>query len=109
VEIHGHVHAGYSFLSSQQSIAGQLASGEQVAIETDFGRLDVVQGLAGVPAYEELHARSMEVEIFGVKVPVCSIEDLKAMKHAGAERAIWPTSRIWTLPAGRGELDAGVP
>ena len=80
--IHGHVHAGESFLSSQLSIAGQLASGEQVAIETDLGRLDIVQGLDGVPAYDELRARSTEAEILEIKVAVCSIEDLKAMKRA---------------------------
>jgi predicted nucleotidyltransferase len=82
VEIHGHVQAGESFFSSRLSIAGQLAGGEQVAIETDLGRLDVVQGLDGVPSYEGLHARSTETEILGVKVAVCSVEDLKAMKQA---------------------------
>jgi predicted nucleotidyltransferase len=80
--IHGHVHAGESFLSSQLSIAGQLANGEQVAIETDLGRLDVVQGLDGVPSYDELKGRSTETEILGIKVAVCSIDDLKAMKRA---------------------------
>lgn len=80
--IHGHVHAGESFLSSQLSIAGQLANGEQVAIETDLGRLDVVQGLDGVPSYDELKERSTETEILGIKVAVCSIDDLKAMKRA---------------------------
>jgi hypothetical protein len=57
VEIHGHVQAGESSFSSHPSIAGQPASGEQVAIETDLGRLDVVQGLDGVPGYEDLQAR----------------------------------------------------
>jgi predicted nucleotidyltransferase len=79
--LHGHVHVGESFLS-QLSIAGQIASGEQVAIETDLGRLDIVQGLSGIPSYDELHARSTEAEILGIKVAVCSIEDLKAMKRA---------------------------
>lgn len=80
--LHGHVHAGESFLSSQLSIAGQIASGEQVAIETDLGRLDIVQGLDGIPAYDELNTRSTKAEILGVEVAVCSIEDLKAMKRA---------------------------
>lgn len=80
--IHGHVHAGESFLSSQPSIAGQIATGEQVAIETDLGRLDIVQGLDGIPAYDELSTRSTRAEILGVEVAVCSIEDLKAMKRA---------------------------
>jgi predicted nucleotidyltransferase len=82
VDIHGHVQTGDSFFSSHLSIAGLLAGGEQVAIETDLGRLDVVQGLDGVPAYEELRARSVETEILGVKVAVCSVKDLKAMKQA---------------------------
>ena len=80
--IHGHIHAGESFLSSQLSIAGQVAGGEQVAIETDLGRLDVVQGLDGIPSYDDLRARSAKAEILGVEVAVCSIEDLKAMKQA---------------------------
>ena len=81
-EVNGHVQTGESFLSSQPSIAGQLASGDQVAIETDLGRLDVVQGLDGVPAFEELRARATETEVLGVSVAVCSIEDLKSMKRA---------------------------
>jgi predicted nucleotidyltransferase len=83
VAIHGHVQAGEALLSSQPSIANRLMSGEQVAIETDLGRLDVVQGLDGVPAYDDLHARSTEAEVLGIKVAVCSVEDLKAMKRAG--------------------------
>jgi len=57
-------------------------SGEQVAIKTDLGRLDVVQGLDGVPSYDELRARSTDAEVLGIRVAVCSIEDLKAMKQA---------------------------
>lgn len=82
VALHGHVQSGGSFLSSPPSIAGQLASGEQVAIETDLGRLDVVQGLEGVPSYRELHANATEAEVLGVKVFVCSVEHLRAMKQA---------------------------
>lgn len=82
VAIHGHVQTGESFLSSPLSIAGRLMSGEQVAIKTDLGRLDVVQGLDGVPSYDELRARSTDAEVLGIRVAVCSIEDLKAMKQA---------------------------
>jgi predicted nucleotidyltransferase len=78
----GHVQTGESLLSSQPSIAGQLAGGEQVAIETELGRLDIVQGLDGVPVFEELHARATHTEVLGVSVAVCSVEDLKAMKQA---------------------------
>lgn len=78
----GHVQQGEAFLGTPISIASALASGEQVAIETDLGRLDVVQGLDGVPGYEELRARSGEAEILGVTVAVCSLDDLKTMKRA---------------------------
>jgi len=78
----GHVQQGEALLGSPISIASALAGGGQVAIETDLGRLDVVQGLEGVPSYEELRPRASEVEILGVTVPVCSVDDLKAMKRA---------------------------
>lgn len=50
----GHVQQGEALLGTPISIASALSSGEQVAIETDLGRLDIVQGLEGVPSYEEL-------------------------------------------------------
>jgi hypothetical protein len=64
------------------SIAAELASGEQVAIETELGLLDVVQGLDGVPPYAVLHASAVDTEILGVKVAVCSIDALRQMKQA---------------------------
>lgn len=78
----GHVQQGETLLGSAFSIASALAGGEQVAIETDLGRLDVVQGLDGVPSYPDLRSRASEVEILGTTVAVCSIQDLKAMKRA---------------------------
>lgn len=78
----GHVQQGEALLGGPPSIASALASGEQVAIETDLGRLDVVQGLDGVPNYEELRSRAAEAEILGVTVAVCSLDDLKTMKRA---------------------------
>ncbi len=53
-----------------------------MAIETDLGRLDIVQGLVGIPSYAELRSRASDVEILGVSVAVCSIDDLIAMKRA---------------------------
>jgi predicted nucleotidyltransferase len=82
VTANGHVQQGEALLGTPISIASALAGGEQVAIETDLGRLDVVQGLDGIPSYEELRSRAVEAEILGVTVAVCSIEDLKAMKRA---------------------------
>jgi hypothetical protein len=74
--------SGEALFGSSFSIAGVLAGGEQVLIETDLGRLDVVHGLEGVPPYEVLRPRAVEAEILGVMVPVCSLEDLKKMKRA---------------------------
>lgn len=78
----GHVQQGEAFLGTPISIASAIASGEQVAIETDLGRLDIVQGLDGVPSYKELRSGASEAEILEVKVSVCSIDDLKTMKRA---------------------------
>lgn len=78
----GHVQRGGALLGTPISIASALSTGEQVAIETDLGRLDVVQGLEGVPTFEELRSRAVAAEILGSKVWVCSLEDLKTMKQA---------------------------
>jgi hypothetical protein len=82
VAVGGHVQTREALLGSPPSIAAEMAAGEQVAIETNLGRLDVVQGLDGVPSYEELRSRASEAEVLGVSVAVCSVEDLKSMKRA---------------------------
>lgn len=83
----GHVQRGEALLGTSVSIAAALTSGEQVAIETDLGRLDVVQGLEGVPSYQKLRERASEAEILGIKVAVCSRDDLREMKRvAGRPR-----------------------
>jgi hypothetical protein len=82
VEAHGHVQKGEAFLSTSFSIAAELAGGERVAIETELGLLDVVQGLDGVPPYAELRASAVDTEILGVQVAVCSINALRQMKQA---------------------------
>ena len=78
----GRVHQGEALPGTPFSIAAALAGGEQVAIETDLGRLDVVQGLDGVPSFEDLRSRATEVDILGSTVWICSREDLRAMKQA---------------------------
>jgi predicted nucleotidyltransferase len=78
----GHVRQGEALFGSPLSIAAALADGDQVAIETDLGRLDVVQGLEGVPSFDDLRSRAAEAEILGSRVWVCSREDLRAMKTA---------------------------
>jgi len=78
----GQVQVEEAFLSSPHAIAEQIATGARVQIETELGSLDIVQGLPGVPSYEALRARAREAEILGVSLAVCSLEDLRAMKHA---------------------------
>lgn len=78
----GHVQRGEALLGSAFSIAAEMASGEEVAIETDLGRLDVVQGLEGIPSFAELRGRATEADVLGVTVAVCSAADLRAMKLA---------------------------
>jgi len=43
---------------------------------------DEIQGLEGVPSFDELHSRASKAEVLGVDVAVCSVEDLRAMKRA---------------------------
>ncbi|HKF83630.1 MAG TPA: nucleotidyltransferase [Solirubrobacterales bacterium] len=78
----GHVQKGEALLGTAISIASAIAEGEQVPIETGLGRLDIVQGLDGIPDYEALRSRASTAEILGVTVAVCSIADLMAMKRA---------------------------
>ena len=82
VDANGHVQQGEALLGSAFSIAAALADGDQVPIETDLGRLDVVQGLDGIPSFDDLRSRATEAEILGSMVLVCSLEDLKTMKRA---------------------------
>ena len=82
VDAGGHVQRGEALLGTPFLIAAELEEGEQVAIETELGRLDVVQGLDGVPSYVQLRARASEAEVLGVSVMVCSAKDLRAMKQA---------------------------
>ena len=82
VAANGHVQQGEALLGTPISIAATLAEGAQVAIETELGRLDVVQGLEGVPSFEELRSRATRVEVLGTEIWVCSKDDLKAMKRA---------------------------
>jgi Nucleotidyl transferase of unknown function (DUF2204) len=78
----GHVQRGEALLGTPFSIAAELAGGEQMAIDTELGRLDIVQGLDGVPSFAELRSRASDAEVLGVNVAVCSVADLRAMKRA---------------------------
>jgi hypothetical protein len=81
-DLGGHVQLQDSLLGSERSIAALLRGGERSLIATQLGDLDVVQGLEGVPPYVELRAKSLDVEISGVTVAICALEDLRRMKRA---------------------------
>lgn len=78
----GHVQLGESLLASERSIAALLGREERALISTQLGELDVIQGLDGVPAYAELRKRAIDVELSGVTVAICALEDLRRMKRA---------------------------
>ncbi len=81
-ELGGHVQLGESLLGSERSIAALLRDGEKALIATRLGDLDVVQGLDGVLSYGELRTRAIDVEISGVTIAICGLEDLRTMKRA---------------------------
>lgn len=80
--IGGQAQTREAFVSSALGIAALLDSEAQVHLETELGALDVILGLPGVPPFAELRARAKDVDLLGVRVAVCSLEDLRAMKRA---------------------------
>jgi hypothetical protein len=62
-----------------------LAAGGNFLVETDLGRLDIMQWLRGVDedeAYRHLAASAITGEAFGVRITVASLADLRRMKRA---------------------------
>lgn len=60
----------------------ELARGQSISATTEFGQLDIVQRLFGVPGYADLESRALDVEAMGLKLRVASRQDLIAMKRA---------------------------
>jgi hypothetical protein len=86
-ELDGYVQMEESLLGSERSIAALLRSGERALIATQFGDLDVVQGLEGVLPYAELRMRAIDVEMTDVTIAICALEHLRMMKRtAGRPR-----------------------
>lgn len=59
-----------------------LAEGRTLSFATDFGALDIVQRLPGVPRYRELERTALTAAPFGVEIRVASRDMLVAMKRA---------------------------
>ncbi len=65
--------------------ADDLAQGGNFCLHTSLGRLDVMQWLSGVDVdnlYDELSPQALESDVDGLKVRVCGLEHLLAMKRA---------------------------
>jgi predicted nucleotidyltransferase len=81
VGLGGRVEVGERLLDSS-AIKTFLRTGDRTLVLTDLGRVDVLQGLPQVPSFATLDGRSSEVDIDGLVVKVCSLDDLLAMKQA---------------------------
>ena len=71
-----------------------LRAGDRALVSTELGELDVLQGLPQLPAFSELERDGREADVGGMRVLVCSLEALLAMKRAS------------TRPRDRDDLDA---
>ncbi len=81
VELGGKVEVGGRLLEAA-AIKTFLRTGDRTLVLTDLGRVDVLQGLPQVPGFAALDDRASEVEIDGLVLKVCSLDDLLAMKRA---------------------------
>ncbi len=81
VELGGKVEVGERLLGSS-AIKTFLRAGDRTLVLTDLGRIDVLQGLPQIPTFSALDGRASEVEIDGLTVRVCSLDDLLEMKRA---------------------------
>jgi len=59
-----------------------LARGKSLSLTTDRGAIDIVQAADGVPRFHELAEDAVATELLGIRVLVCSLAHLRAMKEA---------------------------
>lgn len=81
VDLGGKVEVGERLLDSG-AIKTFLRAGDRTLVLTDLRRIQVLQGLPQVPTFASLDERASEVDIEGLVVKVCSLDDLLAMKRA---------------------------
>ncbi len=58
-----------------------VQKGSNITTDTRFGGLDVLQRALGVPQYEALVEDSVESDLLGIPVQVCSLKRLREMKR----------------------------
>jgi predicted nucleotidyltransferase len=81
VALGGKVEVGERLLESS-AIRTFLRTGDRTLVLTDLGRIDILQGLPQVPSFAALDERASEIDVDGLVVKVCSLEDLLEMKRA---------------------------
>jgi predicted nucleotidyltransferase len=64
------------------AIATFLAAGDRALVATTLGPVDVLQGLPQVPRYSELDRDAVTVDLGDLRIRVCSLQALLAMKRA---------------------------
>jgi predicted nucleotidyltransferase len=69
-------------LLDSNAISPFLRTGDRTLVVTDLGRVDILQGLPQVPAFEVLEEKATDVEMDGLVVRVCSLDHLLEMKRA---------------------------
>jgi hypothetical protein len=81
VELDGKVEVGGRLLESS-AIHTFLRTGDRTLVRTELGRIDILQGLPQVPGFSALDERASEIDLDGLTVKVCALDDLLAMKRA---------------------------
>lgn len=67
--------------------ADDLAAGDNFLVETELGRLDIMQWVPAFgdgPAFPALDTQAVSGDAFGIVVRVASLEHLRRMKRAAA-------------------------
>jgi hypothetical protein len=64
------------------AIATFLAAGDRALVATALGPVDVLQGLPQVPRYADLDRDAVTVDLGDLRIRVCSLDALLAMKRA---------------------------
>ncbi len=80
-ELGGRVDVGGKLLDSS-SISTFLRTGDRTLVATDFGQVDVLQGLPQVPSFAALDEQAQDIDLKGLVIRVCSLEHLLEMKRA---------------------------
>lgn len=81
VGLDGKVEVGDRLLEAS-AIRTFLRTGDRTLVLTDLGHIDVLQGLPQIPSFAALDEGASEVDIDGLVVKVCSLDDLLAMKRS---------------------------